>query len=343
MKWFKWLLFPISILFWIITGLRNFFYDLNWLKSISFDIPIINVGNITVGGTGKTPHVLYIGNLLKSKFDIAFLSKGYKRETRDFIIVEDSSTPKQVGDEPLMIKRNFAKNKVAVDHNRVNGVLQLMTNEENIDCIIMDDAFQHRSIKAGLNILLIDFNRPLYKDYLLPIGYLRESSSNKKRADITIITKCPNNLSEAEANIFIKKSAIEKQVYFTYLKYDRITSLGTNTSEKLTLLHGKKIILITGIANQKPIIDLLNKNNCQVTNLCYQDHHTYTSQDVKKIIETHHLKKDALLLTTEKDAQKLVEFENLKGLPIYFLNLSIDFLWNKDKFDKKILTYVRGN
>jgi len=108
-------------------------------------------------------------------------------------------------------------------------------------------------------------------------------------------------------------------------------------------LHGKKIILITGIANQKPIIDLLNKNNCQVTNLCYQDHHTYTSQDVKKIIDTHNLQKDALLLTTEKDAQKLVEFENLKGLPIYFLNLSIDFLWNKDKFDKKILTYVRGN
>ena len=132
-------------------------------------------------------------------------------------------------------------------------------------------------------------------------------------------------------------------MYFSFLKYDGITLLGTNTSEKLTLLHGKEIILITGIANPKPIIDLLNKNNCQVTNLCYKDHHSYTSQDVKKIIDTHQLQKDALLLTTEKDAQKLIEFKNLQGLPIYFLNLSIDFLWNKDKFDKKILTYVRCN
>ncbi len=343
MKRFKWLLFPFSMLFWSITGLRNLFYDLNWLKSISFDLPIINIGNITVGGTGKTPHIIYLGELLNNTQYPAFLSKGYKRVTNEFYIVEKNSKVRWVGDEALMIKKKFPNNIVAVDHNRVNGVLKLKDQHFKIDCILLDDAFQHRSINPGLNILLVDYNRPLFSDFILPFGELRESSKNKKRADLVIVTKCPEKLSKEQAITFSKKMNLHCEIYFTYLKYDGIQSIFNKEDKEMSFLSEKKIILVTGIANQSPIINLLERRKCEIIRLEYPDHYNYKKEDIEKILSKHKEYKEAVILTTEKDAQKLIEFKALFSVQVFFLKLNIDFHWNKDKFDKKIIEYARGN
>ena len=343
MKWFKWLLFPLSVFFWSITGLRNLFYNLNWLRSVSFDFPIISIGNITVGGTGKTPHIMYLGNLLNKSLSPAFLSKGYKRETKQFTVVESSSNCRLVGDESLMIKKNFPKNIVAVDHNRVNGVLKLKDQFENIDCILLDDAYQHRSISPGLNILLVDFNRPIFSDVLLPIGELRESRKNKDRADIIIVTKCPDKLTQNEGESFSNNLNVDCDVYFTFLKYDGIQSIFSNEEKEISFLQNKKIILVTGIANQYQVIMFLENLNCRIINHKYTDHYKYKKEDINSILSSFKKNQDAILITTEKDAQKLVEFNDLRSTPLFFLKLSIDFHWNKDKFDKKIIEYARGD
>ena len=343
MKWFKWLLFPLSVLFWSITGLRNLFYNLNWLRSVSFDLPLINIGNITVGGTGKTPHIMYIGNVLNKSLNPAFLSKGYKRDTNHFTLVELSSKSRFVGDESLMIKKNFPENIVAVDHSRVNGVLKLMDQFEDIDCILLDDAYQHRSIKPGLNILLVDFNRPIFSDALLPVGELRESRKNKDRADLVIVTKCPEKLTQIEGQSFSNKLNVACDIYFTFLKYDGICSIFNNEKKDISYLRNKKIILVTGIANQSQIITFLENLNCTILNHKYADHYKYKEEDINLILSSYKDNQDAIILTTEKDAQKLEEFNELISAPLFFLKLSIDFHWNKDKFDKKIIEYARGN
>ena len=343
MKWFKWLLFPLSVFFWSITGLRNLFYNLNWLRSVSFDLPIINVGNITVGGTGKTPHIMYIGHVLNKSLNPAFLSKGYKRDTNLFTIVESSSKSRFVGDESLMIKKNFPKNIVAVDHSRLNGVLKLIDQFEDIDCILLDDAYQHRSIKPGLNILLIDFNRPIFSDTLLPVGELRESRKNKDRADLVIVTKCPEVLTQSEGKSFSSKLNMKCDIYFTFLKYDGIRSIFNKEEKDISHLRNKKIILVTGIANQSQVIIVLENLNCTIINHKYPDHYKYKDEDVNLILSSYKENQDAIILTTEKDAQKLEEFNELKSAPLFFLKLSIDFHWNKDKFDKKIIEYAKGH
>jgi tetraacyldisaccharide 4'-kinase len=340
MKWYNWILLPISLVYCIITNIRNIFFDIGIIKENKFNIPIIGVGNITVGGTGKTPHSQYISELLQNNFKIAVLSKGYGRKTKDFKYVNIDSSSYEVGDEPLQMKRNLPKEIVAVDHRRVNGVNKIMKEHPEVNCIILDDAFQHRTIKIGLNILLCDYNNPIYRDFMMPVGLLRESKRGIKRADCVVISKCPEDLTLEESKRIEKKLKFTKEVFFSKIIYDEIVSLnGNKTIEKSFL---KKVLLVTGIANSSQIIEYLEKLNIQIKHLKYKDHFQYQKKDINKIIDNYKKENnEIIILTTEKDAQKMKEFEELSKFPVYYLKVSIDFIRNKDKFEEKIMTYVK--
>ena len=342
MKWYKWILFPISLVYWIITSIRNIFFEIGIFKENKFNIPIIGVGNITVGGTGKTPHSQYISKLLQKKFKIAILSKGYGRKTKEFKYVNINSNSKEVGDEPLQLKKNLPKEIVVVDHKRVNGVNKIMREHPSVNCIILDDAFQHRSVKIGFNILLCDYNNPIYKDYMMPVGLLRESKKGIKRADCVVISKCPENLTLEESNRIKKKLKFTKEVFFSKVVYDKIVSLNGNKTIKKSSI--KKVLLVTGIANSSPIIEYLEKLNIQIKHIKYKDHFHYQKKDINKIIDIYKREiSEIIILTTEKDAQKMKVFEELSKFPVYYLKVSIDFIRNKDKFEEKILKYVKAH
>ena len=343
MNLFKWFLFPISIIFWFITSLRNFFYDFGWLKSSGFNLPIIGIGNITVGGTGKTPLTSYITKLLSEENKIAILSKGYGRKTRDFNYVELDSKIISVGDEPMQTKQNFPNQIVAVDHKRVNGVLNILSDHPETSAIILDDSFQHRSIKIGYNILLIDYNRPIYKDYLLPIGFLRETSKGIKRANCIVVTKCPEHLTKNEAEEIKEKINFNGDIFFSKVKYEKIIALN-NKNKSLNYNQINDVLLVTAIAQNKPIINYLESKNINCSTFRFRDHHNYNKKDIEDIINKKEtLNDNTIILTTEKDAQKLKDFSKLNDHPVYYLKVSVDFLWNKDKFDQKLFDYVRNN
>ena len=253
--------------------------------------------------------------------------------------VEINSKAIEVGDEALQSKQNIPNQIVAVDHSRVNGIQKIIQDFPETNVFILDDAFQHRSIKIGLNILLTDYNNPVYKDFIMPVGKLRESRIGIKRADCIIVTKCPENLNEKEAIKIKNKLKFDGTVFFSKIKYEDIISINDKTVIKS--IKGKSILLITGIANSNPILDYLKNLNINFRHLEFSDHYKYESKDIKKIIKTYQKSND-LILTTEKDAQKLKEFNELINLPIYYLKVTIDFLWNKDKFDKKIKDYVES-
>ena len=343
MNLFRWFLFPLSILFWLVTSVRNFFYDIGWLKSSKFDTPIIGLGNITVGGTGKTPHTAYIASIFNTSQKVAILSKGYGRKSNEFKYVTIDSDVKLVGDEPMQAKQNFPDQIVAVDHNRVNGVLNILHDHPKTSVIILDDAFQHRSIKIGFNILLSDYNRPLHSDYIMPIGNLREKRSAIKRADCVIITKCPENLSKQESDTIKEKINFNGNVFFSKIIYDKLIAL--NESSRIIKFENiKKVVLVTAIAQNKPIINHLKSKDIDYQLVQFRDHYNYKKKDIDRVIDLNkNIEGDSIILTTEKDAQKLKEFEELKSQPVYYLKVSVDFLWNKDKFDKKLNDYVRSN
>ena len=342
MKWYNWILFPISLVYWIITSIRNIFFEIGIFKENKFNIPIIGVGNITVGGTGKTPHSQYISELLQKKFKIAILSKGYGRKTKEFKYVNINSNCNEVGDEPLQMKKNLPKEIVAVDHKRVNGLNKIMKEHPSVNCIILDDAFQHRSVKIGFNILLCDYNNPIYKDHMMPVGLLRESKKGIERADCVVISKCPENLTLEESNRIKKKLKFTKEVFFSKVVYDKIISLNGNKTIKKSSI--KKVLLVTGIANSSPIIEYLEKLNIQIKHIKCKDHFNYQKKDINKIIDIYKREiSEIIILTTEKDAQKMKVFEELSKFPVYYLKVSIDFIRNKDKFEEKILKYVKAH
>jgi len=318
-------------------------YQFGLLKSAAFDIPTIGIGNLAVGGTGKTPHTAYIAStLIEKEQKIAILSKGYGRNTKDFKYVEINNSPEKVGDEPLQAKNNFENQIIAVDHDRVNGVLQLLYDHPNINCILLDDSFQHRKIKLGFNILLTQYNNLFYNDYILPVGLLREARINKNRANCIIITKCPENITEKKANEIQEKLNFNGEVYFSKYKYcDEIQPL--NVSEKsIKLKDIQNVLLVTGIANEQPIIDLLKLKDISINKLSFRDHHKYTKRDIekiKKLFDT--FASELIVLTTEKDAQKLKQFKELNKLPVFYIKIKIEFIWNKNIFDNKIIDYVR--
>ncbi len=351
----KILLYPFSLLYGLVVFFRNRLYDLNVLKSKEFDVPIISTGNLTVGGTGKTPHIEYLVLLLKDKFNVATLSRGYKRKTKGFFYVEPESAVSDVGDEPLQIKRKFSGVTVSVCENRVEGVERLLNDNsvKNPDVVLLDDAFQHRRIKPGINILLIDYNRPVKEDTLLPAGRLREGKSQIRRADVIIFTKCPNEITPIMRRIMQKEVRLKpyQELFFTTLVYDQIIPVfdGIKAPEITFSKKEYGILAVTGVASPFLIYKYLNNLTDELETLTYPDHHHYSEDDIRLIIRKFESLKseNKIIVTTEKDAMHL---RSLKSLPedfkvsLYYLPVKIKFLDNEGKlFNKKILSYVGEN
>ena len=349
-------LYPFSLIYGLITGIRNFLYNANLLTSFEFKLPVICVGNITIGGTGKTPHTEYIISLLRENFRVVTLSRGYKRKTLGFQIATSSSLVSDIGDEPLQIYRKFPDITVAVDKNRVHGVNTILIERPETEVIILDDGFQHRKIKPGFSILLSDFHRLMVRDNLLPYGNLRESTDNMRRADIILITKSPENLSPIQRRIVVKEidKAAYQNLFFTSLKYNEPVPLFENKNSENVISdvsHRKEmnIILVTGIANPIPLKEYIQNNFGGIVHLDFRDHHQFTNQDIEMICSTWEKVESPLkyVFTTEKDAVRLQEFTNIAEpcrSSFYYIPVGIFFLNDdKDEFDKLITDYVRKN
>ena len=322
------LLFPLSLLFKFIQEVRNLFYDLNIIGHTKFNIPTISVGNLSMGGTGKTPMVEYLLSNLLIKYKIGILSRGYKRKSNGFLKLNEYSDISVVGDEPFIIQKTFPESNVYVCEDRVTGIQNILKNDE-LDFIILDDAFQHRKLKTTLNIMLSSFSKPFYNDYIFPVGDLRESRLSYKRANIIIITKCPANLNQNEMNdIKLKINPLEDQkIFFTTISYKDI--LFGNKSVNINSIINKEILLVTGIAETDSIIRYLNSRSIKFKHLEYSDHHHYSNNDINNILK---FSRNSLVLTTKKDYYKLKD--NINNL--LYLDIETRFLKNEDQFLKEV-------
>jgi len=352
----KLLLYPFSVIYGIVTGIRNFLYDIGILKSNKFNIPVISVGNITVGGTGKTPHTEYLISLLKEDYKVAVISRGYKRKTKGFIEVKINSRVADVGDEPLQIKKKFPFVTVAVDKDRVHCINKLMKDSNNaFDLILLDDAFQYRKVNASVNIMLIDYNRPVAKDLILPAGRLRESHRQQKRATVIIYTKCPDNLSSASRNRIKKNIHLYpyQSLFFTGIAYDNPVPVFPEIAEdSLSFLDKENsFLLFSGIAKPAPFWNYVSSVAKIEDRIVFPDHHFYSPEDIKKIEKRYdRISKDNYLyiLTTEKDAMRLKSGNNYSlGIKkkMFYLPIKVDFLDKEENrlFNKKMINYVRRN
>lgn len=351
------LLLPLSFIYGFIVKVRNKLFDYNILKSRSFDIPVICVGNISVGGTGKTPHTEYLIRLLKNEYEVNVLSRGYKRKSKGFVLAERGKTSiEDIGDEPFQMWTKFTDIKVAVDSNRCNGIdnlIKLNISDSANKVIILDDAFQHRYVKAGMNILLIDYNRPIHNDAILPAGRLRESQEGKKRADIIIVSKCPEHMPEEDKAEFVKaiSPTSGQKVFFTGIKYDNLYNI-FNHHQIINLEDidtDYDILLLTGIASPKAIMELLKQHSGRLSSITFSDHHNFSREDLEKVStkfkSINNIKK--IIVTTEKDAARLINDSNLDNdiKPyIFALPVNVYFLDNAESmFNHKITEYVRKN
>ena len=339
------LFLPFSALYGIIVYIRNLFFDLGIFQSKSFNFPIICIGNLSVGGTGKTPHTDYIITLLKENYNVAVISYGFGRKTQGYFEVENNSKAEKVGDEPLQLKQKHLNALVVVDENRRRGIEKIMKNHPEIDVILLDDGFQHRSVKAGLNILITDYHLPYYKDFLLPMGTLRESKKASERADIIVVSKSPKKINPTEKKGIIQKLGvfITQKCYFSHINYKNWKCLTTN--EDLVVDETYSITLVTGIAKPTPLIKKLEKDGHTVSLMQFADHHNYSKTNAVEILNKYKQDNSAkkLILTTEKDAVKLSEFvEDFGDTNIYFVPIEATFE-DKENFEKQILNYARGN
>lgn len=355
MKFLRIILFPVSILYGCIAFLRNKLYDLGIIPEKEFQTPTISVGNLTIGGTGKTPHIEYLIRLLKTEFYCATLSRGYGRKTSGYVLSDTQSTAKEIGDEPLQFKKKFTGLRVAVDGDRVRGINNLLKEFPSLQTILLDDAFQHRAVKPGLSIVLTDFSKLFLNDYVMPTGNLREFKSGIQRADIIIVTKCPEILLPIERKRLLNEinPLPHQQIYFSYIKYGDfipVSGEGINPlSKEFYFERNFSIALLTGIANTKPLEYYLKDKVKNIIPIKYQDHHHFTKTDISSIqnIFNNIASANKIVLTTEKDAMRLKdpEFsEAIKNIPFFYIPIEIEF-HNKDKneFNEQILHYVRTN
>ncbi|WP_291529109.1 tetraacyldisaccharide 4'-kinase [Bacteroides sp. UBA939] len=345
-------LYPVSWLYGAGVYLRNKLFDWGILRSKSFDVPVVCVGNLAVGGTGKTPHTEYLIKLLQQKeLNVAVLSRGYKRKSKGYILATENTNVKRIGDEPYQIKAKFPDIRVAVDENRCHGIEQLMKLENpTVDAVLLDDAFQHRYVKAGLNILLTDFYSLFSDDMLLPVGRLREPKNGKNRAHIIIVTKCPENIKPIDFNIITKRLELYpyQQLYFSSFKYGTLTPLfGGERRALSSLKKDEQILLVTGIASPTPLLEKLKAYTSHIDLCSFDDHHDFSNKDLQVIKERFdHLKGDEkLIVTTEKDATRLQHHpalaETLKPY-LYVLPIEIVLLQNQQHiFNQNIIGYVR--
>ncbi|MBP3788016.1 MAG: tetraacyldisaccharide 4'-kinase [Prevotella sp.] len=346
----NWLL-PLSWIYGGIVKLRNFLFDVGILHTRSFMMPVISVGNITVGGTGKTPHVEYLIRLLKGHANVAVLSRGYKRKSSGFVLANEHSTAHDIGDEPYQMKQKFPNVTVAVDKSRVHGIETLKENNSDIDVILLDDAFQHRYVKPGVNILLVDYHRLIIYDKLLPAGRLREPLNGKNRADIVIVTKCPKTLNPINFRVITKAMGLYpyQDLFFTTMSYDSLQHLYQHTTRELSdITPDEHLLLIAGIASPQQLINDISAVTPNLTALTFSDHHDFTKKDVQRINDTFAaMPSPKSIVTTEKDAARIVCTEGLSEevrQHLYTLPVKIEFmLEQEDNFNEKIIGYVRKN
>ncbi|MGL4582242.1 MAG: tetraacyldisaccharide 4'-kinase [Flavobacterium sp.] len=328
------LLFPFAVLYGGITTLRNYLYFINVFKRTSFSIPTIVVGNLSVGGTGKTPMVEYIIRLLKDQYHIATLSRGYKRKSEGFFLADQNTTMEQIGDEPFQYHHKFDNISVAVDAKRVNGIQNILKRKSDTQAIVLDDAYQHLAVKGGFNILLTTYDEPYYNDYMLPTGNLRESRKGANRADIIVVTKCPSSLSIDNQNLIVKKLKLKpgQLSFFTYIEFSKL-AYSKSDSIPVEQLRSEEFLMVAGIAKPQSFFDHLK---CEKT-LCltFPDHHHFSPTDIELILSKA---KENKIITTEKD------YVRLNGLipsdKLYYLPIQTSFLSKHEEFDKTILNYV---
>ncbi len=331
MKILRILLFPIVPIYFFVTWLRNRLYDSGIKSSKSYDFPVICVGNLSTGGTGKTPMIEYLIRLLSNKDKVATLSRGYKRVTKGFILADKTSNVDTIGDEPFQFYNKFSEIYVAVDENRQHGISKLLELQPQANVVLLDDAYQHRKVKAGFNILLTSFNNLYVNDMVLPTGNLREPKLGAKRADVIVVTKCPADLSEVKKQSIIKRvrKKSNQHVFFSSIKYSDSVFSATqqNPLEKLS-----SFTLVTGIANATPLVAFLNSKQLKFEHLEYGDHYNFTIKDIEK------LEKKSCILTTEKDFMRLNTVESLQS-KLYYIPIEV-VIDNAQGFDKLITEFV---
>ena len=348
----KILLFPFAVIYGIITSFRNLLYDWKFLKSKPVNIHTICVGNLAVGGTGKTPHIEHLIRLLNPEFKIATLSRGYKRKSSGFKLADASSTAEDIGDEPLQYKTKNPDLTVAVDANRLNGIKQLMSLENSPGVVLLDDAFQHRALKCELNIVVSEFNNLYINDCMMPAGYLRESKNGINRADIIVISKTPEKTTAVEIRNISKdlKPLAHQHLFFSWLKYGELSGFQnhTETIDTLNDLFRYRIVVFTGIGNPEPMVTYLKEYSSSVRHIQYPDHHNFTLQNLVDIrTELDAIEGgNKIVVTTEKDAMRLkgTDLEDMTNtLPLYVLPIEVDFKDKTQEFNDIILNYVRTN
>ncbi|MWB94587.1 tetraacyldisaccharide 4'-kinase [Flavobacterium sp. GA093] len=334
MKLLRKLLFPFAVLYGLITSVRNFLFDTEILKSTSFDVPVIAVGNLSVGGTGKTPQIEYLIRLLSDKYKIATLSRGYKRQSEGFVLADATSNAAILGDEPFQFYQKFPNIQVAVDANRTNGITQLLSQKEKPQIILLDDAYQHRKVKAGFYILLTSYGDLYADDFMLPTGNLRESRSGANRANVVIVTKCPKDLSVEKQDEIGRKLNLNpsQELYFTFIDYDDFI---VGQKEKVTVseIKNEAKILLAGIAKPTPFFEYLKNETDEC--LTFPDHHHFSEADIETILEKAQGKK---IITTEKDYVRLKDSKLISQL--YYLPIKSTFSNSQENFDTSILKHV---
>jgi tetraacyldisaccharide 4'-kinase len=326
------LLFPFAILYGLVTSVRNFLYDSGFLKASSFEVPVIAVGNLSVGGTGKTPQIEYLIRLLAPQYKIATLSRGYKRQTKGFVLADSTATAASLGDEPFQYYKKFPEIQVAVDADRCNGISQLLTLPTKPEVILLDDAYQHRKVKAGFYILLTTYDDLFCNDYMLPVGNLRESRRGAKRAHMIIVTKCPPTISQLAQRTIKNKIGLDVPLFFSTVAYDDTIYNATHT---MTVAESKTKdrFLVAGIAKPRPFFSFMEARKGNT--LVFPDHHHFTDSDISTI-KTKAANK--IIITTEKDFVRL-QTDVLKE-QLYYLPIKSQLISNQEAFDQTIFNYV---
>lgn len=334
MKKLRILLFPFGIIYWLITWVRNFFYDIRFFKSYTAPIPVIAVGNLSTGGTGKSPQIEYLIRLLTNRYKVAILSRGYKRKSKGFVLATPDITVEELGDEPFQFFSKFPHNKVAVDANRTRGVRRLLQLDDPPKIILLDDAYQHRKVKATLYILITSYNNLYCDDFILPVGNLREPKNGSKRAEIIVVSKCPSNLPVSERDRVIERlnPSVNQKIFFTTINYDNFIYSASSKQSVIEVKLQKKI-LVAGIAKPELFFDFLgNKGDIF---LKYPDHHNFSDKEITYIKQKA---KGRIIITTEKDYARIKnKFESNK---LFYLPIKTEFLADAKLFEHLIIEKI---
>ncbi|MEO5683120.1 MAG: tetraacyldisaccharide 4'-kinase [Chitinophagaceae bacterium] len=345
LKTIRILLFPLSLIYLLLIFLRNRLYDKGIFKSAAFNLPLICVGNVAAGGTGKSPMTEYLVRELKGHFRIATLSRGYKRKTSGYALAHENSTALEIGDEPMQFHLKFPDVPIAVGEARIEAIPQLLHDRPDTQAIILDDAFQHRSVKAGMNIVLTDCDNLYTRDWYLPTGDLRDEKTSVKRAEMVIVTKCKPGLSQQEKDAIVTEiePLASQAVFFTSIRYGQPYHI---ISKKTTQVSTEvEVLLVTGIANPGPLKNLLLEKSKTYYEMAYNDHHIFTIDDLKDIQKRFAAitASNKIILTTEKDAVRLVKFEQVMAdMALYVVPIELEFLFNDaPRFNGLISTFIR--